>query len=207
MGDALRFLWAALLFAADALYRRLGGREPVPMLATVVPLVWTPFPLADLEDCIQAGHHQHFGSPLWPAALPVVRALMELEHGVVAGQLHGLPNFCWGNFDARDDELGDASVKVFRTVPEREVGAGGSYRQQHWRVASTDAVVGMARWWRVMATGRFSEVVDLLHGDGLPSDATTAQIADAVAAKMKALGYYTSDELSYQRGLERLSAA
>ena len=205
MLTALSWLWAALLFALDAIYRRL--RPEVPMLATVVLRVWTPIVYADLPAAIEAAHHQHFGTSLWPTALPVVVAMMRLEHGpLVNGILHGCAGWNVGNFDATAEELADPAVHVFQTVPEREEGRSP---QVHTRVASADLDAGCERWWRVMAV-RYSGAVDVLHGtmpDGkrISDDATTKQVADLFCEQLKAASYFTASLVSYEAAVEHFA--
>lgn len=211
MADVLRILWAALLFLADYIYRRFGGREPAPMLATVVPRLWTPIVYADLPEALASAHEAHFGYALWPTSLPVVVAMMRLEHGPLTnGILHGCANWNLGNFDATSEELADPAAKIFTTVPEHEVIAGKSAQQVHTRVASADLDAGALRWWAVMAV-RFGAAVDVLHGmlpggKRIADDAPVKTVADLFCEQLKSAGYFTSSLVTYEAAVEHFAA-
>lgn len=211
----LSSLFAFVLLALDTLLRRARPALPeATMLATVVPRQRTPIVYADLPAVIAAAHEAHFAFALWPTAVPVVAGIIRLECGPLDG-VGRLPN-CFGNnignFDATDVELRDPAVNVFQTSPEHEGDASSTAMQRHWRVASADVDAGARRWWAVMATGRFSSVVDLLHGydsEGkrLPDDMASHDLAKRVAEEMKRCGYFTGSVVTYEAAVAHFAAA
>jgi len=209
----LRSLLAYLFLALDTLLRRRSPPPEATMFAArIVDRRRTPIVYADLPAVIAAAHEAHFVYALWPTAIPVVCGIIRLECGPLnaVGQL---PN-CWGNnignFDATAEELASADVNVFRTSPEHEGDAASTATQRHWRVASADVDAGARRWWAVMATGRFSGVVDLLHGyagdERLPDDMTSAGLSKLVVDEMKRAGYFTGSVVTYEAAVEHFAA-
>lgn len=158
----------------------------------------TPYPLADLLGLLDATGHEVLVTCPGPDRLSVAWAQLVLEHGVTPPEsgaprmLRGLWGNNFGNRDASRAEIADASVDVFATVPEREVGSAGDYLATHYRRAYPSAEAGMVAWWESMR--------DRWH-------AIEAMVSPgAFAAQLKREGYYTASEASYAAALRPLAA-
>lgn len=180
----------------------------------IVPRVLTPFACADLPAALDAGHHRARGFGLSADSYAIAGAQLELEHGrrvVSAADVAGHPpaapllgcEVLWGcfgynlgNHDATSADRADPAVPIFQTVPEGEVGPGGRYTAQHWRVASPDLASGAERFWRGLLDG-FSDAYDALVAGDVPG----------FVHALKEHGYFTASEAQYDRIEEALVGA
>lgn len=158
----------------------------------------TPVPLAGLQEALDAAHRGLRGTSLGDDAYALVEAMLRLEHGVANGSLRGVWWYNLGNHDASPAELRDASIDIFATVPEREVGGGGrEYQAVHHRVAYRCLDDGLRGYWRTLIDG-YPEAYEELEAREVD--------AGRFAAALKARHYYTASVESYGHALRAIVA-
>jgi len=158
----------------------------------------TPVPLDGLQEALDAAHRGLRGTSLGDDAYALVEAMLRLEHGVSAGALRGVWWWNLGNHDATEHDLADAAIDIFQTVPEREVDARGrDYHAVHYRVAYRCLDDGLRGYWRTLLDG-YPEAYEELEAEEVD--------AGRFARALKAGGYYSASEASYEHALRAIVA-